>query len=133
MQISPRVLIYTVLFLATAPLVTPAFAETTKVKPIVGSVVAFESVTTMPANLASNILNAAVYSVGDKRIGEVSDIIFNDQNQMIALKVGAGGFLGVDELYVAVPMSDITFSYVNGMLRISTDLAEQDIRDAIGK
>jgi sporulation protein YlmC with PRC-barrel domain len=118
--------------IAAATLLAPgaAYAATAKANPKVDEVILFEKVTTMPVNLASSILDAEVYSMDEKKLGSVSDIIFDDSNQIIALKVGVGGFLGIDKTYIAIPMNDVTFSYVDSKLKIMTDLAEQDIRDA---
>ncbi|WP_193175075.1 PRC-barrel domain-containing protein [Oricola nitratireducens] len=117
----------------------PALSATTQdaagapdAHPKVDSPVLFGSIDTMPANLVSNIIGHEVYTEDEKDLGTVSDIVLDDSNRMIALKVGVGGFLGVDETYLAVPIGDVRFSYVDGHLRIGTDLVEQDIRDATG-
>jgi sporulation protein YlmC with PRC-barrel domain len=117
----------------------PALSATTQdaagapgAHPKVDSPVLFGSIDTMPSNLVSNIIGHEVYTEDEKDLGTVSDIVLDDSNRMIALKVGVGGFLGVDETYLAVPIGDVRFSYVDGRLRIGTDLVEQDIRDATG-
>lgn len=117
----------------------PALSATTQdaagapdAHPKVDSPVPFGSIDTMPANLVSNIIGHEVYTEDEKDLGTVSDIVLDNSNRMIALKVGVGGFLGVDETYLAVPIGDVRFSYVDGHLRIGTDLVEQDIRDATG-
>lgn len=123
---------WVVVAIALATSALPALSETAASNPIIEQLVPFESLTTKPENVASNIIGADFHGIGDIKLGEVSDIILNDQLEMIALKVGVGGVLGIDETYVAVPIKDVTFSSEGGAVKVSSKLAEQGILDALG-
>jgi sporulation protein YlmC with PRC-barrel domain len=96
-------------------------------------VMTVKSLETKPVNLASKIMGSPVYTVGGKKVDDVADIVFDNNHKMIALTVGVGGFLGMDETYVAIPMKDITFSSVTNKLEVMTDLTKADLRAATAK
>lgn len=63
-------------------------------------------------NLASELIDQAVYSsAGDdaEEIGNVSDVVFNQEGQITAVVIGVGGFLGIGEKSVAVPFEELQF------------------------
>ncbi|MUO79124.1 photosystem reaction center subunit H [Agrobacterium vitis] len=56
---------------------------------------------------ASNYIGQNVYA-GDKSIGEIKDLIMQQNGGLVAAVIGVGGFVGIGEKYVAVPVSKIT-------------------------
>lgn len=65
-----------------------------------------------PANgmHASNLIGAEIKTSGDDEVGEVSDLIIDEQGQVVAVVVGVGGFLGMGEKDVAIGWDDVTKS-----------------------
>ncbi len=64
-------------------------------------------------NLASRIIGAPVYSsTADdaERIGDINDIVLNQDGQIGAVVIGVGGFLGVGEKNVAVDFKALQFA-----------------------
>ncbi|MBO1906343.1 PRC-barrel domain-containing protein [Microvirga sp. 3-52] len=59
---------------------------------------------------ASNLEGLDVYSSnnGDK-IGDISDLIFDDSGKVQAVVIGVGGYLGIGKRAVAVPFDEIRF------------------------
>lgn len=55
-------------------------------------------------------LDGHVTGAGDERIGKVSDLLLDADNNVVALVVGVGGFLGIDKKDVAIPLKDVTVS-----------------------
>lgn len=64
----------------------------------------------VPANavLASQFMGQAVYTAASENIGEINDLIMNKELDNIVAVVGVGGFLGIGEKDVAIPIGDIT-------------------------
>jgi len=63
-------------------------------------------------NLGSELIDQAVYSsAGDdaEEIGNITDIVFNQDGQITAVVIGVGGFLGIGEKSVAVPFDVLEF------------------------
>jgi sporulation protein YlmC with PRC-barrel domain len=57
--------------------------------------------------LVTRIIGSSVFS-GDENVGDVNDLIFDDKGTIQAAVIGVGGFLGMGEKDVAVPLSQIT-------------------------
>ena len=117
---------------ATNSPMTTASAPATmqKAMPKVDELVIVESIQLTPVNLASKIIGSAVYGSDNKKVGDVKDILIGENNKLVAVTVGVGGFLGIDETYMAFPMKDIKFSDSSGSLKITTDLTKAAIEKA---
>lgn len=57
--------------------------------------------------LASRLLGVTVVGANNETFGDVSDLIIDADNRVTALVVGVGGFLGVGEKSVAVPLDTV--------------------------
>lgn len=110
---------------------TPSFAETTN--PVVDTVVVFETIDFTIYTEASKIIGSKIYGAEGKEIGKVSDLLMSSDNVWTAVKVGVGGFLGIDELYVSIPVSKIKFEADGDKLKLLTDYTKEDLRAAVGK
>lgn len=66
--------------------------------------------------IGQSVLNSA----GDS-IGKVDDLVIGGDGGLVAAVIGVGGFLGVGQKDVAIPMSNIVVSRLtDGSLRLST-------------
>ncbi len=54
-----------------------------------------------------DIIGKTVYNDNNKKIGDVNDVIFSRNNSASFVVIGVGGFLGMGEHDVAVPLSRI--------------------------
>jgi hypothetical protein len=52
---------------------------------------------------------AAVYDLGDNKIGDILDVLVDHEGKNVAVIVGVGGFLGIGEKDVAITFSSIHF------------------------
>jgi sporulation protein YlmC with PRC-barrel domain len=68
------------------------------------------AIDTSNAMLASNFIGSAVYSTTNENVGDINDVIFDSAGKVNAAVVGVGGFLGMGEKDVAVPLDKITMS-----------------------
>lgn len=55
--------------------------------------------------LASKFMGTDVIGTDDAKIGDVSDVLFDKQGKVDALIVGVGGFLGIGQKDIALPIS----------------------------
>lgn len=61
--------------------------------------------------LASQLMGQTVYSAANENVGEINDLVIaKDAQGTIMAVIGVGGFLGIGEKDVAVPMTDIQVS-----------------------
>lgn len=110
---------------------TPSLAETNN--PVVDTVVVFETIDFTIYTEASKIMGSKIYGAEGKEIGKVSDLLMSSDNVWSAVKVGVGGFLGIEERYVSIPVSKITFVADGKKLKLLTDYTKEDLRAAVGK
>jgi len=91
----------------TAPV--PDSTATAPAAPAAGATTTVGNTEVDPANavLASQFMGQAVYTAANENIGEINDLIMNKNLDNIVAVVGVGGFLGIGERDVAIPISDI--------------------------
>jgi len=58
---------------------------------------------------STNLRGTRVYGANNENIGEINDVLLNRSGQVAAVIIGVGGFLGIGEKDVAVPMSMLLF------------------------
>lgn len=61
---------------------------------------------------ANTYIGQPVYNAADESIGEINDVIFTMDGSVEAAVIGVGGFLGIGEKNVAVPLDTITVTEV---------------------
>lgn len=68
-------------------------------------------ITARNANMwkASELIGKDVYGANNEDIGEVGDVLINRNGQVAGLVVDVGGFLGLGETHVAVPLHALQF------------------------
>jgi sporulation protein YlmC with PRC-barrel domain len=59
--------------------------------------------------LASNLIGQPVVNAKDESIGDVNDLVTDKDGKIVAVLIGAGGFLGLGEKDVAVSYDDLKF------------------------
>jgi sporulation protein YlmC with PRC-barrel domain len=57
--------------------------------------------------LASNLIGQSVVNAKNEAIGDINDLVTDDNGKVVAVLVGAGGFLGLGEKDLAVPFEDL--------------------------
>ena len=84
----------------------------------------------VPANavLASQFMGQAVYTAASENIGEINDLIMNKELDNIVAVVGVGGFLGIGEKDVAIPIGDITVvKETDNTLRLTVSATKEQL------
>jgi sporulation protein YlmC with PRC-barrel domain len=75
------------------------------------------------------LAGASVYDQTDERIGEISELLLDDQGQVRSVIVDAGGFLGVSERTVALDIQNLVFlrSEAGDEVRVYTGMTRGQI------
>lgn len=60
------------------------------------------------AVLASQFMGQTVYSSSNENVGEINDLVMNKELDNVVAVIGVGGFLGIGEKDVAIPIDQIT-------------------------
>ncbi|MCJ8510279.1 PRC-barrel domain-containing protein [Rhizobium lemnae] len=80
---------------------------------------------------ANDYIGKAIYNAENNSIGDVNDLILEENGGIVAAVVGVGGFLGIGEKDVAVPMSKLTMSRdENNNVRLTTTETADSLKAA---
>lgn len=81
---------------------------------------------------ASTYIGQSVYNASDESIGEINDVIFTKDGSVEAAVIGVGGFLGIGEKNVAVPLDTITVADVPNSddLKLTTQETAETLKAA---
>jgi sporulation protein YlmC with PRC-barrel domain len=73
---------------------------------------------------AQQLIGFDVMTSDDEDVGEVQDLVFDDQNKITAVVLSVGGFLGVGEKSVAVPFDAIQVEEEAVRVNVGSDTLE---------
>jgi len=79
---------------------------------------------------ASKLAGVNVYNDANEKIGDISDVIIDKSGKVDTVVLGVGGFLGMGEHYVAVPMDKL--KWVNEPVRGSAVSGKPVDRPTVG-
>jgi len=81
--------------------------------------------------MASNLIGSTVYNAANENVGDVNDVVLSKDGKVQAVIIGVGGFLGLGEKDVAVPMSMIQFvKDENNNMKYTISASRQDLEQA---
>jgi sporulation protein YlmC with PRC-barrel domain len=115
----------------TAPATTDqSAAQTTTTKAGAASL----TVSGIDANnvmMASNMIGTTVYSNNNENVGDINDIIIGKDGRVQGVVIGVGGFLGLGEKDVLIPLDRVQFSRDNNNnQRMVIADSKQDLENA---
>ncbi|MGR3630792.1 MAG: PRC-barrel domain-containing protein [Limimaricola soesokkakensis] len=108
----------------TAEMTDEAMIEST------GPVVEREGFAMVPANeiAVTDLEGSTVYGINDERIGDIGDIMVDDQGQIQNVVVEVGGFLGIGEKPVAIPFDQMSVLRSEaGEVRVFIEATEEQL------
>jgi hypothetical protein len=81
---------------------------------------------------ANTYIGQSVYTGQNESIGEVNDLIMKKDGGLVAAIIGVGGFLGIGEKDVAVPMDKITVAQntQDGTVKLTTSETAETLKAA---
>ena len=93
-----------------------------------------ETLSTIPGTAASanRWLKRDVYDTAGNKIGEVEDLIIANNQSVEAAIVSVGGFVGINEKHVAVPINAIRLTENNGKWRLVMNATKELLKSAPG-
>lgn len=81
--------------------------------------------------LASNLIGESVYNGQDEAVGGINDLVTDESGKVVAVLIGAGGFLGMGQKDVAIRFEDLRFvrEEDNG-IKVIADLNQDTLASA---
>ncbi|MGE0240769.1 MAG: PRC-barrel domain-containing protein [Parvibaculaceae bacterium] len=105
--------------------------DTTAQQPPAGDTGLTVNVDAGKAVLATSFIGSAVYTSTDENIGDINDLIFDDKGAIQAAIVGVGGFLGMGEKDVALPLNKITVTKdENNAVKLTVQASREELEKA---
>ena len=103
---------------AQAPAAAPS-TDTAQAPAVPGSYLTEQSADQISAN---TYIGQSVYNSNNESIGSVNDLIMQKEGGLVAAVVGVGGFLGIGEKNVAVPLDKIAIAQntQDGTVKLTT-------------
>jgi sporulation protein YlmC with PRC-barrel domain len=81
--------------------------------------------------MASSLIGSSIYNSADENLGDVNDIILNEDGSIHAVDIGVGGFLGIGEKNVAVAFNNLKKSTdQNGKDKFVLDVTKDQLDNA---
>jgi sporulation protein YlmC with PRC-barrel domain len=81
--------------------------------------------------LVGNLIGKSVVNADNDSIGDVNDLVTDQNGKIIAIVVGAGGFLGIGEKDVAIRFEDVKLARdENNDVKIIADLDKETLASA---
>lgn len=106
------------IIVAAALLATPVLAQTTAPQPgAPAAPTATNQTMNKPASgqwRASKLIGVDVYNNQNEKIGEIDELIMTSNGQIAGAVIGVGGFLGMGERNVMVPLNQLKFTNNDG-------------------
>ena len=78
----------------------------------------------------SNLYDLDVYNQQNENVGEIEDIIVDGNRTIRAFVLSVGGFLGLNERYVALDAGSVTVTRQGDKLRAVINASRDDLRNA---
>ncbi len=81
--------------------------------------------------VASRFVGTSVYTSDNQNVGDVNDLIFDKDGKIKGVVIGVGGFLGMGEKAVAMPLDKINVSRdENNALKLTITASRDDLDKA---
>jgi len=83
------------------------------------------------AMLASQFMGQTVYSTANENVGEINDLVLNKELDTVTAIIGVGGFLGIGEKDVAIPVDQLTAAKdENNNIRLTISASKEQLEAA---
>lgn len=83
------------------------------------------------AMLATRLIGSSVYTSADENVGDINDLIFDNTGTIQAVVVGIGGFLGMGEKDIAMPLDKLNVTRdENNVIKLTVAASRDELDKA---
>ena len=76
------------------------------------------------------VIGKEVVNMMDEEVGEISDLVMDQDQKLVGVVLSVGGFLGIGEKWVAVPVDQIDFPTADQPARLLAAVTEEQLKNA---
>ena len=80
--------------------------------------------------LVSNIYKANVYDNSENKIGDVTDLVFDNEGNITTAVIGVGSVLGAGQKEVAIPLNELKMTSRDGKEWLILNRTKDDLKNA---
>ena len=121
----------------------PATAEEQPLDEPAGEEVAAEEEATPPADMSflevqeeaqfladEEVIGTGVVNVMDEDVGTIADLVMDQEQKLVGVVLSVGGFLGIGDKWVAIPVDQIDFPTGDQPARLLVAVTEEQLKNA---
>jgi sporulation protein YlmC with PRC-barrel domain len=79
---------------------------------------------------ADEVIGKDVVNVQDEEVGTIADLVMDQEQKLVGIVLSVGGFLGVGEKWVAIPVDEIEFPTRDQPARLLVAVTEEQLTNA---
>jgi PRC-barrel domain len=76
------------------------------------------------------VIGKSVVNVGDEEVGTIADLVMDEEQKLVGVVLSVGGFLGIGDKWVAVPVDQIDFPADEQPARLRVAVTEEQLTNA---
>jgi hypothetical protein len=76
------------------------------------------------------VIGKSVVNVGDEEVGTIADLVMDEEQKLVGVVLSVGGFLGIGDKWVAVPVDQIDFPADEQPARLLVAVTEEQLTNA---
>ena len=76
------------------------------------------------------VIGKDVVNIGDEDVGEIADLVMDQDQKLVGVVLSVGGFLGIGEKWVAIPVDQIDFPTGDQPARLLTAVTKEQLENA---
>jgi hypothetical protein len=76
------------------------------------------------------VIGTDVVNVRDERVGTIADLVMDQDQKLVGAVLSVGGFLGIGEKWVAIPVDQIAFPSEDQPARLLIAVTEEQLQNA---
>ena len=76
------------------------------------------------------VIGKEVVNIMDEEVGTIADLVMDQDQKLVGVVLSVGGFLGIAEKWVAVPVEEIDFPSAEQPARLLVAVTEEQLKNA---
>jgi hypothetical protein len=76
------------------------------------------------------VIGKGVVNVMDEEVGTIAELVMDQEQKLVGVVLSVGGFLGIGEKWVAVPVDEIDFPSADQPARLLVAVTEEQLKNA---
>ena len=76
------------------------------------------------------VIGTDVVNVMDEEVGTIADLVMDQEQKLVGVVLSVGGFLGIGEKWVAIPVDEIDFPAGDEPARLLVAVTEEQLTNA---